>query len=93
MILPHPALSAAQAEHLCHRHGFKIAQDGRGHLYLSTESSATQDEKMRANGTTPVPALAARHSESIAPSALPDPRKILPLPAGTGGDDGPLEAA
>lgn len=34
LVLPHPALSAQQAEQLCREHALRLAQDGRGNLRL-----------------------------------------------------------
>ena len=36
VLLPHPAMSAARAERVCHVNGLRLMQTSRGHLYLSS---------------------------------------------------------
>ena len=39
-LLPHPAMSALQAEHVCIDNDLELRQDGRGHLSLEQKHGA-----------------------------------------------------
>lgn len=67
-IFLHPALSAAQADHICRRDGLEIVQDGCGHLSIE-QKRARAIAYLRSRGLyvldqgTPAPGWAQGHKD------------------------------